>query len=904
MNQRVRRFLPEPRELHKALWLGTVLLAITSSYTLVKIARDALFLSRLPASSLPIVYLMVGVLTLVVTWIFGRATQRLAPLKTLTATALASALVLVGFGIAFHSQRSWLPMAFYVWVNIYGLILTSQFWVFTNSMSDPREAKRIFGIVGGGGILGGLLGGCAAAGFGQRVPLAWLTFVAAGLLVAMVVAILLAVRRGSMQKPEDLVDETEPRVPLMSLPYVRWLTLATLCSVVVTGLLDYQFKVVVQAIHPDAPGLASFFGRFFVVMNVAALALQLLGTRWLLHRLGAGPAAAVLPLGIAAGSAATLAAPGFVTVLGTRLWDQVLRFSLNKATTELFYFPLGPNLRRRAKAFIEAGIERFGDALAGLLILAAAMFFDTRPITLSAIVLVLVTFWLIAWMNLRLGYVRELARSLRRMNASSGGEVSLRERSVLKELARALGSPYERVVLQAVELLLQENAAKLIESRLPKLLEHPSPQVRARALELAGSNVSPEMRDALAALLRDRDPMVRLKALRARCALGEGRSLEPLDEFLDSTDPGLRATALSCLVEHATPGNLARVRSLIEQRLKGEVAVDRVTAAEALGARAYTPELHDLLAPLLDDPDPAVRRAALLSAGSAQIRELIPAMMKALASSETEASAREALLAFGDAVAGTLGDWLGNPSSAIEVRRAIPRVLRDVSTQNSIAALFRARDRGDSMLRYRVLKAMNRIRISDPTLTFPEDLVTEDLDFDVRELLLAEMHAKSRGEPTDVAERFLLRVLRERRDQAFNRMFRRLALLYPPRSMFAAYQGALATNPRVRGNALEYAESALSAEHRALVAPLLPDATPEERRALAETRYGIHPMDMDESLAELLESEDAWLRTCALYVAGRKREPKLLHRVEASLEASDEWVRETAGWAKLALLGA
>jgi ATP:ADP antiporter, AAA family len=903
MTQRFHRFLPEPRELHKALWLGTVLLSITSSYTLVKIARDALFLSRLPAQSLPFVYLMVGVLTLAVTWVFGRLTYRFSPLKTLASSTAVAAAVLVAFAFAFQTRLSWMPMAFYVWVNVYGLILTSQFWVFTNSVSDPREAKRIFGIIGGGGILGGLVAGLVAARFGNTVSLEWLALAGAALLAAMVVALLLAVRGGSVERTDEPPAESEAPPSIVRVPYVRWLALATFCSVVVTGLIDYQFKVVVQAIHPDAPGLASFFGRFFIAVNVAALLLQLLGTRWLLHRFGAVPAAAVMPIGLAVGAAATLVAPGFRSVMFTRLWDQMLRFSLNKSTTELFYFPMDPGVRRRAKAFIEAGIERFGDAIAGLLILGAAWFLDTRPITLSGIVLVLICFWLIAWLALRGGYVRELGRTLRRMNQGLLHEtVSLRERNVLKELVRALDSRYERVVLQALEML-EEVAPTLIEPRLPRLLEHPSAAVKAKALELAGRNPTAQAREAVSELLQDPDPMVRLKALCARGAM-DPAALAALDGFVESPEPELRAMALACLVQHAPDTDLPRLRGLLESRLRSSSSADRLAAAEALGARRYMATLHDLLPPCLEDPEVTVRSAALRSMGRAQWRDQVPTLIKAFGAVETEAAARAGLLAFGPSVATLLGDAIGDPRTPIEVRRAIPPVLREIPTVEAVAALFRVRDRSDPQLGYRVLKAANRIRLLNRELEFPAEQVSQDLDQDVRDFLLAEIHVGAQGEPADEADRFLVRVLRERRDQAFNRAFRRLALLYPPNSMFAAYHGVLSSNSRVRGSAVEYVESSLSAEHRALIDPLLSDAPVEERIQLTATRFGLAPLNRDASMAALLESEDAWLRTAALYVVGRHRERQMLARVEASLQATDAWVRETAGWARVELLGA
>src|SRR5262249_36891819 len=158
---------------------------------------------------------------------------------------------------------------------------------------------------------------------------------------------------------------------------------------------------------------------------------------------------------------------------------------------------------------------------------------ETTPVTLAASVLVLVAVWLVGWWRVRADYVRQLGRSLRQMKlAPERDTISLRERGALRELVQALESPYERVVLQALDML-EENAPGRIAARLPGLLEHPSARVRARALAIAADSPAPEAREHVVRRLHDRDPMVRLQALRAQCALGPGRPLQALDEFLE-----------------------------------------------------------------------------------------------------------------------------------------------------------------------------------------------------------------------------------------------------------------------------------------------------------------------------------------------------------------------------------
>ena len=78
----------DARELRTALWLGAALLTVTSSYTLVKTVRDSLFLSMLPATWLPWVYILVGIATLAVSVLVGQLTQWLSPRQSLVGSVL------------------------------------------------------------------------------------------------------------------------------------------------------------------------------------------------------------------------------------------------------------------------------------------------------------------------------------------------------------------------------------------------------------------------------------------------------------------------------------------------------------------------------------------------------------------------------------------------------------------------------------------------------------------------------------------------------------------------------------------------------------------------------------------------------------------------------------------------
>jgi hypothetical protein len=85
------------------------------------------------------------------------------------------------------------------------------------------------------------------------------------------------------------------------------------------------------------------------------------------------------------------------------------------------------------------------------------------------------------------------------------------------------------------------------------------------------------------------------------------------------------------------------------------------------------------------------------------------------------------------------------------------------------------------------------------------------------------------------------------------------------------------------------------------VLPLVDDSGDAARLRLADQGYGFRPGRFEDTLAALLQSDDSWLRACALFVVGRRKEQALMPLVEINLATVNALVRETASWARLAL---
>src|SRR5262245_46414288 len=108
----------EASEMRHALTLAVVLGSITSSYTVIKTARDSLYLAQLKAEALPYVYIAVGVVTLTVSHVFARLTRRLSAPVSLAVTSGLAAISLLAFAPTFQHRSGVIPVVFYLWVNL------------------------------------------------------------------------------------------------------------------------------------------------------------------------------------------------------------------------------------------------------------------------------------------------------------------------------------------------------------------------------------------------------------------------------------------------------------------------------------------------------------------------------------------------------------------------------------------------------------------------------------------------------------------------------------------------------------------------------------------------------------------------------------------------------------------
>ena len=560
-----RFFDIRPGEARRVGIMVSLLFFLLAANNVIKVLRDALFLSRFPISDLAYVYLLAALLAGVIITVYTRYTARF-PLYRLILGSKAfiiSNVILFRFLIV-DFNFAWSIYAFYIWSAIVSVLAVAQFWTFAGLIFTSREAKRLFGVFSAGGSLGAILGGFGSGWavnlFTGTDALFWL--IGALFAGAFGVVWLAGKELSEIQTPglKEIPTSSEAKAtqqasalgPILASRYLQLIAGAIFVSVIVSTLIDFQFKAAAKMAYPSKDGLTAFFGSYYAWVAIITFFSQAVLTRRLLTLFGLIPSLLLLPVGLFAGSLGILVWPGLFSTTATRLTDAVLRTSVNQSGMEILYLPLSAAVKRRVKTFLDVVLQRLGDSAAGLIALFYALFImQSNPASLAYFSLGLILLWAMFIFALRSGYVEALRTGLEAQTITwEGGDINYADKKTIEAVLQNLQLEDERAVLFALDLAENLDAA-VIAPRLPlKLLQHPSPLVRSRSLKLFAASTDPEKLKEIVRLLEDENGEVQAEAINVVCAIRKEDAIPVMRPYLESPDPRVQRSAIECLLHH------------------------------------------------------------------------------------------------------------------------------------------------------------------------------------------------------------------------------------------------------------------------------------------------------------------------------------------------------------------
>ncbi len=868
---------------------------VLASIYVLKPVRNTLFLDRIGIEQLPYVLILVAIVGGISATLYTRLTDRIRIDRLILGTFLFLATNLLLFQWLFSFNHPSIYYIFYVWVNLYGLLVVSLLWLQANALFNPREARRLFGLIGTGGIGGAILGGVFTRWAADNVGTENLTFVCAGILVLCAGLVRVGGRADGDASPPRRDDEIGEsafgiicRVGLLK----RIATIAAITAVV-AAVVDVQFNEAVSRAYPSSDQKTAFFGEFFAYLNGFAFLFQLLITPLVLRTVGVGPALCVLPIATALGSGAILLLGGIVGGIAVKVGDIGFRHSIHKSAMEILYLPIPPGIKNRAKVLLDTTIDNLATGVGAIFVLVLTTVFGVAYGDLAYLTVGLVVLCIGVLVSTRRAYVDAFRRGLERREIDADAFRSdFSESSIDETLNNALQSPQERQLLYAIDMIGLMGAQRWRPAIQP-LIDNPHPAVRAAVLRTLTEIPARLPDDIVDRLVEDDDFDVRVEAIRQRVA----DNTDALSILLSHGRTDLKVSALAYVSRYGSGRETDLVDARLIEELIGHGEMARVQVAQALG-RIDRPDLLPYLDALKDDALPDVFEAATRSLGLLRQDAQIPWLIEKLGDGRYRAAARDALIDFGDDALDPLVRVLKDATHELRQRQSAARTLGCIPSARAVRGLIETLSEAvESDLAYEAIKSLNKLREAGTHTDVETEFLDRRLTVQI-EQFYERRHARHLLEtsPDTPAFSLLKQTLLEKSDRTLEFAFRLLGLQYQPRDVYNAYLGVTGPDRRVRASAIEFLDNILHRRHTELIVPCLDPQSIDDLIVFGAGRFGQKFWTVDDVVSYFIQQNDTWLRVCAVHCVKDLGVPYLRNLVENRRNDASSLVVETAKW--------
>ncbi|MCP5116376.1 MAG: hypothetical protein GY953_36565, partial [bacterium] len=328
---------------------------------------------------------------LVVVVVFTALYNLLGSRRMITVLCGFFILALLGFAAILRggtpsAATNWL---FYLFGDAWSTVWVTTFWAYLNEMTETEQSKRLYGLIGGGGVAGGLLGGLVVW---QLVkPLGAPTLLAGCAGATAAVGFLIWRAESIARRPEAVIKRREPESAPASAArekkanaaiegaklvaasrYLLAVTLIIFLYELASQILDYQYSTAAEALEGSGATQA-FFGQITAIIGVVSMITQFFLVSFIIRRFGLTTALLVLPAAMAIASGTYLAVPVLTAAALLTISDNSFSYSINQTARETLFMPTSADVKYKARAFANMFVQRFGKGVAILMALVLSM---------------------------------------------------------------------------------------------------------------------------------------------------------------------------------------------------------------------------------------------------------------------------------------------------------------------------------------------------------------------------------------------------------------------------------------------------------------------------------------------------------------------------------------------------
>ena len=823
---------------------------------IAKTARDAYFLSRFEKSILPLMFLAVAIIIAPTLTYYTKLTNKFSPRKLFI---IMSSIFTVSFILIQPLISGFVIPVVYIWVEIVVAISLMQFWGFASSSFEPQQAKRLFGIIGGGGSFAVMLIGMNLKPFVNVFGTDELLFVAAGFLViASVFGIQSIQYFNKIPAKKGAAKKVSEKKKRKKDPFIIGIGTIVALSAIVTMLVDYQFKMIASSAFPNEADLVAFFGSFYSIAGAASIIMQFFITGPLLSRFGILIGLLILPFFLIAGSATLLFAPVLISASFAKFSDQTFKFTINNSSLELLWLPVPPNIRKYIKPQIGGTVKAIAEGLSGLLVFFLVKIIELQ--FLSVIALGAIVAWLFTSIRVKANYVKQLETAIsKRQIDFEDLNVDVQDAAMVKTIEQTLSSKDEIQQLFALEIIEGLPLSSWKDS-LERLFKEGSVDVRKRILSMAWDEefiLSNE--DIISTMKKDDDVAIEAIMVAGRRKLTE--ILPDLEPLLSADSLPTRAAAAAAILlleaDHTDKAEAVLIKMLDDD--------DESTQATALNRLVYNNSIlpQEKLIEFLKNEGSVISNVSLTIAEKRENPELIPGIISNLDIPKARAQARRTLNKFtDDLVIEEFEKLLSYSDLSRNLRLGIIRALREYPNDKPIDMLLGQLDKDDQDVYNEAVDSLLAIARLHPFGEEKKTKITKEI-----RMVATRLYALNEAIKLipDDDNKFLMYDYLNNEIQNTLPTLLKLGVIDIPDTPIETYIHTVKSgDPAKLPFLLEFFENIFSKEERDIINPLIEPISLTERSTIGHSHFKDLPNNLDTVITESVYSPNKWESVIAL----------------------------------------
>lgn len=845
-------------------------LMMTALY-LLKPARDSLFLSTIGSHKLPFIYLLLAAVSMPVSIFISKITQRYSTKSVLQYTLVFFIVSLGILRLFFNFDAVWVYYVFYILVGIFGILLISQCWLFANTLFSAAQSKRVFSFLNLGAILGAVAGSGISIFWSSAFSIStentlWASMVPLGI-SWLIIYFINSDRTSQHQTPDNADYSTGDLFKTVRNSRYQLLLAGTIgFAVLVSTLVDFQFKTIAAGTYTDAASLTSFMGQFYAGITIVCLFIQVFLSTSIIKRLGLKGAVLTRPVGLIAGTFVFLIGPVLASAIFLQGFDRSTRYSIDKTGRELLFLPVGQQVKEKTKVFIDLFVNRFFRGTAGLLLLFTVFYLDFSVQEISYMVLAAVGIWMLLGTLAHKKYIRKFRISLQKRYLNSGTiAINLDEPTTFRLLKSMLKSKDPSRIAYGLRLLKDTTIVKL-KDEMQELLHHPHSEIRLSTLKLIKDADLKLPFEEVKFLLDDVEPEIRFEAGYYLRKYSKEEHKRTLQYYLIQENDQLKKEIMGYgipYIQNSVPVIDDAFMNKVMKRKGKDSIIIRAQVATILGQTPEHPRSVKYLSSLLGSSESLVVHKALSSMEQLKNKQFLPTLLNKLNDSNHSTTVQQVFAAYREDAYDYLKEAFFNPSVEREVQKKIPGIFLYMSDRSSVECLIDLLEHPDPVIRYHVIKVLNKLKNRHQKLLANHVKIRAALKEEARQYF--ELLAIKSYQRTDIPDNILVTALTEKMDQSVERLFRLAGLIHHQEDLYRSYLALHSGDKENQDISIEFMDNILKKEFKKILWPVIDKKSEEERLKKGRQLFDLPISNFEDSMKRLLKGDDIWLKVCAIF---------------------------------------